>query len=67
MDLSRTVYNRDLKIAPMRALDAGASRGEIAREYQATKGVEWWKDHGLFRIRIYSMSSRPVRKTVHVT
>jgi transposase-like protein len=34
MDLSRTVYSRDLKIAAMRALDAGARTGEIARKYQ---------------------------------
>src|SRR6202022_2188046 len=34
MDLSRAVYNRDLKIAAMRALDAGARTGEIARKYQ---------------------------------
>jgi transposase-like protein len=34
MDLSRTIYSRDLKIAAMRALDAGARTGEIARKYQ---------------------------------
>src|SRR5579862_3818014 len=34
MDLSRAVYTRDLKIAAMRALDAGATTGEIARKYQ---------------------------------
>jgi transposase-like protein len=34
MDLSRAVYSRDLKITAMRALDAGASTGEIARKYQ---------------------------------
>lgn len=34
MDLSRAVYSRDLKIAVMRALDAGATTGEIARKYQ---------------------------------
>jgi hypothetical protein len=28
MDLARTVYSRDLKIAAMRALDAGATAGE---------------------------------------
>jgi transposase-like protein len=32
MDLSRAVYSRDLKIAAMRALDAGARNGEIARK-----------------------------------
>ena len=35
MDLSRAVYSRDLKIAAMRALDAGSTTGEIARKYQA--------------------------------
>jgi transposase-like protein len=34
MDLSRAVYTRDLKIAAMRALDAGATAGEVARKYQ---------------------------------
>jgi transposase len=34
MDLSRAVYSRDLKIAAMRALDGGATTGEIARKYQ---------------------------------
>lgn len=34
MDLSRAVYSRDLKIAAMRALDAGSTIGEIARKYQ---------------------------------
>jgi hypothetical protein len=34
MDLSRAVYSRDLKIAAMRALDAGSRTGEIARKYQ---------------------------------
>ncbi len=34
MDLSRAVYTRDLKIATMRALDAGSTAGEIARKYQ---------------------------------
>ena len=34
MDLSRAVYSRDLKIAAMRAIDAGATAGEIARKYQ---------------------------------
>ena len=28
MDLSRAVYSRDLKIAAMRGLDAGATGGE---------------------------------------
>jgi transposase len=36
MDLSRAIYSRDLKIAAMRALDAGATSGEIARKYQVS-------------------------------
>src|SRR5580700_5496694 len=36
MDLSRAVYSRDLKIAAMRALDAGSTTGEIARQYQVS-------------------------------
>ena len=36
MDLSRAVYSRDLKIGAMRALDAGATIGEIARKYQVS-------------------------------
>jgi len=36
MDLSRAVYNRDLKIAATRALDAGSATGEIARRYQVS-------------------------------
>ena len=44
MDLSRTVYSRDLKIAAMRAVDAGATLGEIARKYQlAPKLLERWR------------------------
>ena len=44
MDLSRTVYNRDLKIAAMRALDAGTPRGEIGRKYQLSpKLLERWR------------------------
>src|SRR6201996_6640457 len=44
MDLSRAVYSRDLKIAAMRALDAGASGGEIARKYQLSpKLLERWR------------------------
>ena len=39
MDLSRAVYNRDLKIAAMRALDAGAATGEIARKYQLSPNL----------------------------
>jgi transposase-like protein len=44
MDLSRAVYSRDLKIAAMRALDAGSANGEIARKYQLSpKLLERWR------------------------
>jgi transposase-like protein len=44
MDLSRAVYSRDLKIAAMRALDAGSTIGEIARKYQLSpKLLERWR------------------------
>ena len=44
MDLSRAVYSRDLKIATMRALDAGSTPGEIARKYQLSpKLLERWR------------------------
>jgi transposase len=44
MDLSRAVYSRDLKVTLMRALDAGAARGEIARKYQLSpKLLERWR------------------------
>jgi len=44
MDLSRTVYSRDLKITAMRALDAGARLGEVARKYQLSpKMLERWR------------------------
>lgn len=44
MDLSRAIYSRDLKITAMRALDAGASTGEIARKYQLSpKLLERWR------------------------
>ena len=44
MDLSRSVYSRDLKIATMRALDAGSTGGEIARKYQLSpKLLERWR------------------------
>jgi transposase len=44
MDLSRAVYGRDLKIAAMRALDAGSASGEIARKYQLSpKLLERWR------------------------
>jgi len=44
MDLARTVYSRDLKIAAMRALDAGSTTGEVARKYQLSpKLLERWR------------------------
>ena len=44
MDLSRAAYSRDLKIAAMRALDAGSGTGEIARRYQLSpKLLERWR------------------------
>jgi len=44
MDLSRAVYSRDLKIAAMRALDGGATGGEVARKYQVSpKLLERWR------------------------
>jgi transposase len=44
MDLSRAVYSRDLKIAVMRALDAGSAAGEVARKYQLSpKLLERWR------------------------
>jgi transposase len=44
MDLSRAAYSRDLKIAAMRALDAGSTTGEIARKYQVSPHLlERWR------------------------
>ena len=44
MDLSRAVYSHDLKIAAMRAMDAGATTGEIARKYQLSPHLlERWR------------------------
>jgi transposase-like protein len=44
MDLSRAIYSRELKIAAMRALDAGSATGEIARKYQLSpKLLERWR------------------------
>ena len=44
MDLSRAVYSRDLKIAVMRALDAGSTTGEIGRKYQLSPHLlERWR------------------------
>jgi transposase-like protein len=44
MDLARSVYSRDLKIATMRALDGGSTTSEIARKYQLSpKLLERWR------------------------
>lgn len=44
MDLSRSVYSRDLKIAAMRAIDGGATIGETARKYQVSPHlVDRWR------------------------
>lgn len=44
MDVSRSVYSRDLKIAAMRALDAGSTGAEIARKYQVSPHLlERWR------------------------
>jgi transposase-like protein len=44
MDLSRAVYSRDLKIAAMRALDAGSTAAEIARKCQVSPHLlERWR------------------------
>lgn len=44
MDLARSVYSRELKIAAMRALDAGSATSEIARKYQLSpKLLERWR------------------------
>jgi transposase-like protein len=53
MDLSRAVYSRDLKIAAMRALDAGSAIGEIARKFQLSPHLldRWrgeWRAKGEF-------------------
>jgi len=44
MDLSRAVYSRDLKIAAVRAIEAGATIGEIARKFQVSPHLlERWR------------------------
>ena len=44
MDLSRAIYSRELKIATMRALDAGSRIGEVARRYQLSpKLLDRWR------------------------
>jgi len=45
MDLARTVYSRDLKVAAMRQIEAGSTIGELARKYQlAPKLLERWRE-----------------------
>ena len=42
--MSRATYTRDLKIATMRALDAGSTTGEIVRKYKLSpKLLERWR------------------------
>ena len=44
MDLSRAVYSRDLKIAAMRALDAGETGGQVARRLELSpRLLEKWR------------------------
>jgi len=44
MDLARLVYNRDLKIAVMRAVDSGSTIAEVARKHQLSpKLIERWR------------------------
>jgi len=44
MELARTVYSRDLKIAAMRAMDAGETGGQVARRLQVSpKLLERWR------------------------
>ena len=44
MDLSRVVYDRDLKVWCMRAIDDGSSIGEIARKHHLSpKLLERWR------------------------
>ncbi len=44
MDLARTVYTRELKVAAMRAMDAGESGASVARRLQVSpKLLERWR------------------------
>lgn len=44
MDLARTVYHRDVKLATMRALDSGSTTTEVARKFQLSpKLLERWR------------------------
>ena len=45
MELSRVIYSRDLKLAAMRALEAGSTTGEIARKYQLSPHLlQRWRE-----------------------
>jgi len=66
MDLSRSVYSRDLKIAAMRALDAGARNAEVARKYQVSPHLleRWrgeWRAKGTWRFRGLAGGECPCR------
>ena len=64
MDLSRVVYSRDLKIAAMRALDAGSAVGEIARKYQLSpKLLERWRGEPRRSARMTHLCSDRVTHT----
>ncbi len=44
MELARTVYSRDLKIAAMRAMDGGETGNQVARRLQLSpKLLERWR------------------------
>ena len=44
MDLARITYSRELKIAAMRALDAGETGGQVARRLEVSpKLLERWR------------------------
>lgn len=44
MDLVRAVYDRDVKIATMRELEAGCTPAEVARKYQLSpRLLERWR------------------------
>ena len=51
MDLARRVYSRELKVAAMREIDSGRTRGEIARQLQVNPSLldKWrseWRARG---------------------
>jgi transposase-like protein len=44
MDLARSTYSRELKIAAMRAMDAGETGGQVARRLEVSpKLLERWR------------------------